>query len=367
MTGCIVTPGLIDLHTHVYWGGTSLGVDADAYGRQSGVTTCVDTGSVGPGNYPGFLKHVIKPAQTRILAYLNISFAGIYGFSGTISVDEAKDMRLMAVREAVAMALDNPESVIGIKVRIGKRAGGTSSLAPLDLALDAADPAGLPLMCHIDEAPPTYSVILDRLRPGDGLTHAFRPFPNAPVLAGGTVYEAVHSARARGVIFDIGHGMGSFYWDTARAMMAAGFSPDTISSDMHALCLHGLAWDPMRTMTKLLALCMPLPALVTATTTASARGPPPPRHRHPETRCYRRRQRNRSRKPPHRPRGCAAPDRPLPPPPRPQRPRHRGSLAPMTPFTLAQILTFPGAGWPQARGARKTTRRRRSAGSPLPT
>jgi len=253
VTGSIVTPGLIDLHTHVYWGGTSLGVDADAYGRQSAVTTCVDTGSAGPGNYPGFLKHVIEPAQTRILAYLNVSFAGIYGFSNTVSVGEAQDMRLMAVREAAQVARDNPETVIGIKVRIGKHAGGNSGIAPLDLALDAADHSGLPLMCHIDEAPPTYSETVDRLRKGDVLTHAFRPFPNAPVLADGTIREAVQRARQRGVLFDIGHGMGSFAWSTARAMLAAGFAPDTISSDVHALCIHGPAWDLLRTLTKFLA------------------------------------------------------------------------------------------------------------------
>ncbi len=270
-TGCIVTPGLIDLHTHVYWGGTSLGVDADAYGRQSAVTTCVDTGSAGPGNFPGFQSHVIARAQTRILAYLNISFAGIYGFSSTITVGEAQDMRLMAVREAAAMARANPDSIIGIKVRIGKNAGGTSGLAPLDLALDAADRCGLPLMCHIDEAPPTYGETLDRLRPGDVLTHAFRPFPNAPVLADGTIRPAVHLARARGVLFDIGHGMGSFSWSTARAMLAAGFAPDTISSDVHALCINGPAWDLLRTMTKFFALGMTLPQVIAATTMAPAR------------------------------------------------------------------------------------------------
>ena len=268
--GQIVTPGLIDLHTHVYWGGTSLGVDANAYSAQSAVTTCVDTGSAGPGNFAGFKAHVIAHAQPRILAYLNISFAGIYGFSSTISVGEAQDLRLMAVREAAAVARDNPETIIGIKVRIGKHAGGTSGVAPLDLALDAADRAGLPLMCHIDEAPPTYSETVDRLRPGDVLTHAFRPFPNAPIHQSGEIRDAHLRARARGVLFDIGHGMGSFSWATARAMLAHGFTPDTISSDVHALCINGPAWDLLRTMTKFLALGMSLPAVITATTQGPA-------------------------------------------------------------------------------------------------
>src|SRR4051812_49599564 len=75
LSGFIVSPGLIDLHTHVYWGGTSLGIDADAFCRDSGVTTSVDTGSAGPGNFAGFRKHVIEPSQARILAYLHISYA----------------------------------------------------------------------------------------------------------------------------------------------------------------------------------------------------------------------------------------------------------------------------------------------------
>ena len=270
VTGCIVTPGLIDLHTHVYWGGTSLGVDPDDYARQSAVTTCVDTGSAGPGNFPGFKAHVIDRAQTRVLVYLHVSFAGIYAFSPTIMVGESHDMRLMAAAEAADMALAHRTSIIGIKVRVGRHASGPSGIAPLDVALDVADQTGLPLMCHIDDAPPTYADVVDRLRPGDILTHCYRPFPNAPVHADGRVRDAVLRARARGVLFDIGHGMGSFSWATARAMVAAGFWPDTISSDVHAMCIHGPAFDLLRTMTKFLALGMPLPQVIRSTTHAPA-------------------------------------------------------------------------------------------------
>ena len=270
VTGCIVTPGLIDLHTHVYWGGTSLGVDPDDYARQSAVTTCVDTGSAGPGNFPGFKAHVIDRAQTRVLVYLHVSFAGIYAFSPTIMVGESHDMRLMAAAEAADMALAHRTSIIGIKVRVGRHASGPSGIAPLDVALDVADQTGLPLMCHIDDAPPTYADVVDRLRPGDILTHCYRPFPNAPVHADGRVRDAVLQARARGVLFDIGHGMGSFSWATARAMVAAGFWPDTISSDVHAMCIHGPAFDLLRTMTKFLALGMPLPQVIRSTTHAPA-------------------------------------------------------------------------------------------------
>ncbi len=270
VTGLIVTPGLIDLHTHVYWGGTSLGVDSDAYSRQSAVTTCVDTGSAGPGNFPGFRAHVIDKVQSRVLVYLHVSFAGIYAFSPTIMVGESHDMRLMAAREAVAVAQANRDCIIGIKVRVGKNASGPSGIAPLDVALDVADKAGLPLMLHIDEPPPTYAEVVARLRPEDVLTHCFRPFPNAPVHADGRVREAVLKARARGVLFDVGHGMGSFSWDTARKMVAAGFWPDTISSDVHAMCINGPAWDLLRTMTKFLALGRSLNDVVASATYKAA-------------------------------------------------------------------------------------------------
>ncbi len=270
VAGLIVTPGLVDLHTHVYWGGTSLGVDPDAYARQSAVTTCIDTGSAGPGNFAGFNAHVIQPAKVRVLAYLHVSFAGIYAFSSTIMVGESQDMRLMAAREALAVARDHPDEIIGIKVRVGKHASGANGILPLQVALDLADAADLPLMCHIDEPPPSYAAVVDMLRPGDVLTHCFRPFPNAPVHGDGRIRDAVLAARARGVLFDIGHGMGSFSWKTARAATAAGFWPDTISSDVHAMCINGPAWDLPRTMTKFLALGMPLPEIIASTTQRAA-------------------------------------------------------------------------------------------------
>ena len=96
LTGLIVTPGLIDLHTHVYWGGTSLGIYVDAFARASAVTTAIDTGSSGPGNYLGFKKHVIEKSTARVLVYLHVSFAGIFAFSNTIMVGESHDARLMA-------------------------------------------------------------------------------------------------------------------------------------------------------------------------------------------------------------------------------------------------------------------------------
>jgi dihydroorotase len=128
----------------------------------------------------------------------------------------------------------------------------------------------MPVMCHIDHPPPSYEEVLDMLRPGDVLTHAFRPFPNAPCTAQGTVKSAVLAARKRGVIFDIGHGKGSFAFKTARAMLANGFEPDTISSDVHQLCIDGPAFDQVTTMSKFLCLGMSLSDVVKCSTANAA-------------------------------------------------------------------------------------------------
>ena len=151
----LVVPGLIDLHTHVYWGGTSLGVDADALARRSGTTTFVDAGSAGPGNFPGFRHHVIERSRSRIIAYLNISFAGIYGFSRNVMVGECREIMLCDAREAVACAREHQEHD-----RRHEGAGrphrlGTSGIAPMDIAMEAADRLGVPLMAHLDYPPPS--------------------------------------------------------------------------------------------------------------------------------------------------------------------------------------------------------------------
>ncbi len=270
VSGKIISPGLIDLHTHVYWGGTSLGIDAEEFCRASGVTTAIDTGSAGPGNFAGFRKHVIEKSAVRILAYLHVSFAGIFAFSRRVMVGESEDIRLMAPHDAVEVANANRDVIVGIKVRLGARTSGRSGAQPLDIARQVADEVGMPLMVHIDEAPPTYEEVLAKLRHGDVLTHAFRPFPNSPATAQGTVKREVLEARQRGVIFDIGHGKGSFAYKTARAMLANGFLPDTISSDVHALCIDGPAYDQVTTMSKFLCLGVGLSDVIAASTVNAA-------------------------------------------------------------------------------------------------
>ena len=269
--GKLVVPGLVDLHTHVYWGGTSLGVDAAAVAKTSGTTTFVDAGSSGPGNFHGFRRHVIEPSPVRILPILNVSHAGIFAFSTTVMVGECADLRLLEPRDCVRVVEANRDLIVGVKVRVGRTAGGNSGIAPLDIALEVAEAVGLPVMAHLDNPPPSRLEVLSRMRPGDIVTHCFRPFPNAPATADGRVREEVLAARERGVVFDIGHGGGSFGFRTAEAMLTSGFPPDVISSDVHAISINGPAFDQITTMSKLLSLGMELNAVIRAGTVNAAK------------------------------------------------------------------------------------------------
>ena len=270
VTGTIVTPGLIDLHTHVYWGGTSISVDATDLARRSGTTTLVDAGSAGPGNFAGFRQHVIEPSPVRILAYLNISFPGIFAYSRAVMFGECSDIRLLDGAECVRVINENRELIVGVKVRVGKIAGGSNGVAPLDMALEAAAETGLPVMAHLDNPPPSRLDVLSRLRPGDVLTHCFKPFPNSPIRVDGEIRQEVVAARERGVIFDIGHGMMSFGFKVARGMLAKGFVPDVISSDVHMLNSNGPVFDLLTTLSKFICLGLDLPTAVRTVTCAPA-------------------------------------------------------------------------------------------------
>ncbi len=226
--------------------------------------------SAGPGNFHGFRRHVIEPSPLRILPYLNVSFPGIFAFAATVMVGENTDLRLIDPRECVRVINANRDLIVGVKVRVGRNAGGNSGAAPLDMAIEVADEVGLPVMAHLDHPPPSRLEVLSRLRRGDVLTHCFRPFPSAPVRGDGRIREEVLAARERGVIFDIGHGGGSFGFRTAELMLEAGFLPDVISSDVHTLSINGPAFDQLVTMSKFLMLGLELGAVIRASTAAPA-------------------------------------------------------------------------------------------------
>ncbi len=168
VSGKMVLPGLIDFHSHVYHGGTSLGIHPDNHALSAGVTTFVDAGSAGPGNFLGFHEHIIQKSQSRILAFLNISFSGIYGFN--IGVGECENLQLCNASVTLAKAREYVDHIIGIKVRVGMVTSGSNGVLPLEIAKEASDQLGKPLMSHIDHPPPTIAAVLQRLGLGDILT-----------------------------------------------------------------------------------------------------------------------------------------------------------------------------------------------------
>ena len=271
VSGKIVVPGLIDLHTHVYWGGTSLGVDPDQYAKWSGCTTLVDAGSAGPGNIHGFRKHVIEPAHVRVVPFLNLSFAGIFALHWDVSFGESSDLRLLNSRVCLAVDREHADLICGIKVRIGGGTSGPLGIAPMQMALEVADQLGLPLMGHLDAPPPPRAEVMKLLRKGDILTHCFRPWPNSPAAPDGGVQPDVLEARERGVIFDIGHGRGSFGFDTAMQMLKNGFAPDVISSDVHLTSIGGPAYNMLITMSKFLEMGVSLKEVIRMSTINPAR------------------------------------------------------------------------------------------------
>jgi dihydroorotase len=262
VAGAIVAPGLIDIHAHVYHKATSLGVDPDFISRRSATTTLVDAGSAGAGNYDGLRDYVMARSPYRILAFLNISFPGIFGFAKGLFIGEATSAEMLPVDRCVRVIEENRDRIVGVKVRIGGPASGDLGLGALRLALEAAEATGLPLMTHIGVAPPSYADVVSMLRPGDILTHCYRPEPNSAIGADGRLLPEILAARERGVLFDIAHGMGAFGYATAEAALAAGFAPDLISSDVHVVSIEGPGYDLLHTMSKLLNCGMSLADVV---------------------------------------------------------------------------------------------------------
>jgi dihydroorotase len=266
-TGLLVVPGLVDLHVHVYWGVADLSVEADPTCLGRGATTVVDAGSAGANTFPGFRRWVAEASRGRVLAYLNISAMGqVDPFLG-----ELHDLRFADPERAAAVARANPDVIVGFKVRVSEMLAGPNGLAGLDRALEAGRATGLPVMVHIGGTPYDIEEVLERLRPGDIVTHAYTGWrPGGIVTDAGQVVAGAREARARGVRFDVGHGAGSFTWQIAEAALADGFRPDTISSDLHRFNVAGPVHDLATTLSKFMLLGLSVDEVLAMATAAPA-------------------------------------------------------------------------------------------------
>lgn len=232
-TGLLVTPGWIDLHTHVFQG-QDLAVDPGVLGPRTGVTTMIDTGSVGAHLYGAFALSTLRDAKTRIKAFLNISTIGT---TSILLAGELRQIDYIDEAACIDVIHAHPGEIIGVKVRASENVGGVNTVEALHRGRRVADAVGLPLMVHIGPVPPTYAEVLSVMGPGDIVTHCFTTHIDTPIADpddGDRLLDAAVAARARGVLFDVGHGGGSFDGRRVAAALRAGFPPDTISSDVHA-------------------------------------------------------------------------------------------------------------------------------------
>jgi dihydroorotase len=264
--GYVVTPGLVDIHVHSYWGVNPWGCDADATCLATGVTTAVDAGSAGSANFPGFRRWIHDLSRTRMLGFVALAQHGIQLVPGELRYLEFADPDGTA-----RTVLEQRPVAVGVKVRLHRPAVGDNGAEALRLAVRAAEGAECPLMVHVGNTGIRLEQILDALRPGDIVTHCYNPQPPTVVDESGRLREAVRIARDRGVGFDLGHAKGCLSFDLARRAIDAGLPPDTISTDLHGRLSAADAVDMPSRMTKVLALGIGLEQVIAASTINPAR------------------------------------------------------------------------------------------------
>lgn len=266
-SGLIVTPGLIDLHVHVFWGASHYGIEPDGNNIARGVTTALDAGSAGARTFPAFRRYVLERADTRLFALLNISAMGMI----SPDIGELEDIRWANIQEAVRVGREHKKYILGIKVRLGRLQSADNDLEALKRALQAATILDGFVMVHVGGTKTPLLQMVDMLRPGDVVTHAFHGNAHGILDNAGKLIDGFEAARDRGVIFDIGHGRGSFSFDVADKALSQGFYPGNISSDLHVYNVEGPVHDQLTTLSKFLHLGLSLEQVVRLSTETTAR------------------------------------------------------------------------------------------------
>ncbi|WP_050423086.1 amidohydrolase family protein [Bradyrhizobium tropiciagri] len=276
-SGKLVMPGLVDLHCHVYPYGSAIGIPADELVQFQGTTTVVSAGDAGVNNLAALRRFIVAQSRARIYAFVHIANNGLSAFpvAELYNIDNAQV-------EACAMALaENPDFLIGVKVRMSENVIFKHGIEPLKRGIQACEMCGWParMMVHIGgvETKELMSDILNLLRPGDILTHAYSGAPNMSgaftnIVQDGKLLPAALAAKQRGVLFDVGHGGGSFDFTVAEIAIPAGCTPDTISSDIHVFSGNspGIPFLP-NVMSKFLAMGSSLDQVVAMATSVPAR------------------------------------------------------------------------------------------------
>jgi len=270
-SGCIVTPGLIDLHVHIFYLVHRISIHPHNLVPRGGTTTLVDGGSSGAGNFEAFKEFILTKSDLNLLAFLNISLFGqIFELQipGVPSMNEYEDLRLVHVAEAIKCIEQNRDFIVGVKVRAFH---GLTNVTPISAAVEAGEETGLPVMVHTAPPPLSVSQYFPILRPGDILTHIYHPSPGGLLDRQGKIRAEYREARERGVLMEVGLDRWHTDFEVMKRGMGQGFCPDIISTDVTRLNVEPLVRDVLFTASKVMAAGLPLPEALAAMTLNPAR------------------------------------------------------------------------------------------------
>ncbi len=267
--GQLVVPGLIDLHVHVYHRHVPISLEPDSLCAAGGVTTMLDAGSAGSYNFDGFRHDILDRAETQLFGLVNLSCMGLI----VAHYGELMDRRYADPEGVVETIRRHPDVALGVKIRAGRHIIGDGQMGRDNFmdAIHAARESGTWLMVHIGESPLSIPDMLQEMQPGDCITHCFKGGSERILAPDNQLFEAVREASDRGIIFDVGHGRGSFQWEVVEAAIEQGFEPTTISTDLHQMNINGPVYDMPTTMSKFLLLGCTLDRVVEMSTTIPAR------------------------------------------------------------------------------------------------
>ena len=267
-SGCIVTPGLIDFHTHLFAGGSEYGIHPDALLSQ-GVTSAVDAGTSGSAGFEAFYRSIIQPSMVTVKAFVSLGATGLCDPNHHQNYAREK----VNVRRLKALKALYPDTILGLKVSLSKKDVGDLGIEPLRSAVELADELGDLRVCiHSTDPPCDSEELLGLLRPGDILCHCYHGTGPCILDEQGDIKDCYRDARRRGVLFDMANGISHFSHRSAAKAIQSGFLPDIVSSDMVSF-----AYGQSRrnrslpyVMSKLLALGIELPYLIRAVTETPA-------------------------------------------------------------------------------------------------